>query len=448
MARDMYGTMLGPSAWMMTADWDLPHLLLLWAMWAVMMTAMMLPSASPLVLLYAGALRTGGDARVGRKTYAMAGGYVLVWALYSVAATALQRVLAAALILTPMMEPAAPAAAAVLLAAAGLYQLTPLKRACLRVCRSPLPYLLQHWRAGTLGAFLLGARHGANCLGCCWALMLLLFAGGVMNLAVIVALTLWVLAEKFAPFGEQTARVERRGAARHGAVDGDALTGVLHGALSTHRLRAAPGEGGVLGVVAAARIRPRDAERRHRLSEGRARLNVSAAGCPVFDSCRGAASGLRPVAGRPVRRILLAALTDQEAPSSGTAMGDDSTPRNLPTSPDTAAMGPPAAPLAIPVMASRCSALARSSTTTPTDQFPFAISSGVTPTTTNPRPSSGTWPKLPRSIWKAMAKMHVPFVGFTIICPEARAHEIAIAVLVILAGDLPGWCCHIDLLLA
>jgi predicted metal-binding membrane protein len=206
MARDMYGTMLGPSAWMMTADWDLPHLLLLWAMWAVMMTAMMLPSASPLVLLYAGALRTGGDSRVGRKTYAMAGGYVLVWALYSVAATALQRVLAAALILTPMMEPAAPAATAILLAAAGLYQLTPLKRACLRVCRSPLPYLLQHWRADTLGAFLLGARHGTNCLGCCWALMLLLFAGGVMNLVVIVALTLWVLAEKFAPFGEQTAR--------------------------------------------------------------------------------------------------------------------------------------------------------------------------------------------------------------------------------------------------
>ena len=74
MAQDMYSTMLGPSAWMMTADWDVPHLLLLWAMWAVMMTAMMLPSASPLVLLYAGALRTSGDAQVGRQTYAMAAG--------------------------------------------------------------------------------------------------------------------------------------------------------------------------------------------------------------------------------------------------------------------------------------------------------------------------------------------------------------------------------------
>ena len=207
MAQDMYGTMLGPSAWMMTADWDVPHLLLLWAMWAVMMTAMMLPSASPLVLLYAGALRTRGDARVGRKTYAMASGYMLVWGLFSVAATVLQRVLSSVLVLTPMMEPSTPESAAVLLAIAGLYQLTPLKGACLRVCRSPLSYLLQHWAPGTFAAFRLGAQHGAYCLGCCWALMLLLFAGGVMNLVVIVALTLWVLAEKFAPFGEQTAKV-------------------------------------------------------------------------------------------------------------------------------------------------------------------------------------------------------------------------------------------------
>ena len=93
MARDMYGSMQGPSAWMMTATWDLPHLVLLWAMWAVMMTAMMLPSASPLVLLYAGALRTRGAEHAGRRVYALAGGYVLVWALFSVAATALQRVL-------------------------------------------------------------------------------------------------------------------------------------------------------------------------------------------------------------------------------------------------------------------------------------------------------------------------------------------------------------------
>jgi len=172
----------------------------------VMMTAMMLPSASPLLLLYAGALRTSGDAQVGRKTYAMAAGYVFVWVLFSVAATLLQRVLSTLLVLTPMMEPSTPKAAAVLLAVAGLYQLTPLKLACLRACRSPLSYLLQHWPSGTIGAFRLGTQHGTDCLGCCWALMLLLFAGGVMNPVVIVALTLWVLVEKLAPFGEQTAR--------------------------------------------------------------------------------------------------------------------------------------------------------------------------------------------------------------------------------------------------
>jgi len=207
MADDMYGTMSGAAAWMMTSDWDAPHLLLLGAMWAVMMTAMMLPSAAPLLILYAGALRGRGAPHAGRQVFAMAAGYVLVWAGFSIAATGLQRALASALVLTPMMEPGTPVAAAVILAIAALYQWTPLKRACLRVCRTPLAYLLQHWRPGSAGAFRLGVNHGLYCLGCCWALMLLLFAGGVMNLAVIVALTLWVLVEKFAPFGEWTARV-------------------------------------------------------------------------------------------------------------------------------------------------------------------------------------------------------------------------------------------------
>jgi predicted metal-binding membrane protein len=208
MASDMYGSMQGPAAWMMTAHWDAPHLVLLWTMWAVMMTGMMLPSAAPLVLLYAGALRTRGVEHTGRRLYALTGGYVLVWASFSIAATFLQRLLSAALVLTPMMEPATPALAAAILAAAGLYQLTPLKGACLRVCRSPLAYLLQHWGSGdTAAAFRLGAGHGLYCLGCCWAMMLLLFAGGVMNLTVIVGLTGWVLAEKLAPFGEHTAKV-------------------------------------------------------------------------------------------------------------------------------------------------------------------------------------------------------------------------------------------------
>jgi predicted metal-binding membrane protein len=205
MARDMYGSMQGASAWMMTTVWDWPHLVLLWLMWAVMMTAMMLPSAAPLILLYAGAARSNGEpGRPSHRVYALAAGYILVWSAYSAIATALQRVLSSALILNPMMEPATARGAAVVLATAGLYQLTPLKRACLRACRSPLGFLLQHWRGGARGAFQLGVRHGAHCLGCCWAMMLILFAGGVMNVSVIIALTAWVLIEKLAPFGEHT----------------------------------------------------------------------------------------------------------------------------------------------------------------------------------------------------------------------------------------------------
>jgi predicted metal-binding membrane protein len=205
MARDMYGAMQGASLWMMSTVWDWPRLVLLWAMWAAMMTAMMLPTATPLILLYAGAARRSGEPRPGNRIYALAAGYLVVWSLFSVLATALQRSLSSAWVLTPMMEPATPLAGGVVLAIAAVYQLTPLKRACLRACRSPLGFIMQGWRAGATGAFRLGAQHGAYCLGCCWALMLILFAGGVMNLVVIVALTAWVMVEKFAPFGEQTA---------------------------------------------------------------------------------------------------------------------------------------------------------------------------------------------------------------------------------------------------
>jgi predicted metal-binding membrane protein len=208
MARDMYGTMVGASAWMMSSVWDWPRLVLLWAMWAVMMTAMMLPTATPLILLYAAAARRNAESgSPARRVYALAAGYVLVWSLFSVLATALQRLLSSAMVLTPMMEPATPVTGGVVLAIAAVYQLTPLKRSCLRACRSPLGFMMQRWRGGVAGAFRLGLQHGTYCLGCCWALMLILFAGGVMNLAVIVALTAWVIVEKLAPFGERTATV-------------------------------------------------------------------------------------------------------------------------------------------------------------------------------------------------------------------------------------------------
>ncbi len=208
LARDMYGPMTGASAWMMTIVWDGPRLVLLWAMWAVMMAGMMLPSATPILLMFGRSARNRDGGRgAAARVYALAGGYLLVWAAFSVAATLLQRRLGRALVLTPMMEPATPVAAAAILAVAGAYQLLPVKRACLQACRSPIAFLTRHWRPGIAGAFRMGVVHGGSCLGCCWALMLLLFAGGVMNLAVILALTVWVIVEKTAPFGVQGARV-------------------------------------------------------------------------------------------------------------------------------------------------------------------------------------------------------------------------------------------------
>lgn len=207
MARDMYGAMDGPAAWMMTTDWDVRHTLWLCAMWIVMMAGMMLPTAAPMFLLYAGALRRASATRARLSSVlALGAGYLFVWTLFSIAATALQRGLSESLALTPMMEPATPSVAAAGLFLAGIYQLTPLKASCLRVCRSPLSFLMQRWRPGVWGAFRMGVTHGRYCLGCCWALMLLLFVGGVMNIYVIAGLTVVVLFEKIAPFGDRTSR--------------------------------------------------------------------------------------------------------------------------------------------------------------------------------------------------------------------------------------------------
>lgn len=196
LARDMYGPMTGASAWMMTPVWDAPHLWLLWTMWAVMMTGMMLPSAAPAIMLVAG-----------RQAWFVALGYLAMWCAFSIAATLLQWALMRAFVLTPMMELGSRRAAAALLALAGLYQLTPLKHACLTACQSPMAFLMRRWRSGALGAFRMGAEHGVFCVGCCWALMLLLFAGGVMNLYVIAALTLFVAFEKLVPLGPWGARI-------------------------------------------------------------------------------------------------------------------------------------------------------------------------------------------------------------------------------------------------
>ena len=207
MARDMYGPMTGASAWMMTANWDGPHLVLLWVMWTVMMMGMMLPSASPLVLLYGAIARRSAQGTAARQIYALVAGYLIVWTVFSLGATALQRGLAAFLLVSPMMEITSAPVGGTLLLLAGVYQLTPFKHTCLRTCQSPLGFIMSRWRTGWSGAFRMGLEHGAYCVGCCWALMLLLFAGGVMNLTVIAALTAFVAFEKLVPLGRHGARI-------------------------------------------------------------------------------------------------------------------------------------------------------------------------------------------------------------------------------------------------
>jgi predicted metal-binding membrane protein len=176
------------------------HAVMLFSMWTVMMAAMMLPGAAPMLLLFQRVRERQPDAgSTGRAVAAFAAGYLVVWTLFSAAATLAQLALDHAGTIAPDMALDALPLAGSLLIVVGLYQLTPWKHACLARCRSPLEFLAHHWRDGIAGAFRMGLAHGRYCLGCCWALMLLLFAGGVMNPIVIGALTLYVAAEKLAP---------------------------------------------------------------------------------------------------------------------------------------------------------------------------------------------------------------------------------------------------------
>jgi predicted metal-binding membrane protein len=199
---DMYGEMSGASAWMMRATWDAPYTALIFAMWAVMMAGMMLPSAVPAVLIFARVARSGeAPDRPVLRSYLFAAGYLVCWTAFSAAATALQAGLARAALMTPMMELASPWLNAAVFLLAGLYQWSAIKRTCLERCRTPAAWIVEHWRPGAGGALRLGSAHGLHCVGCCWALMLLLFAGGVMSLWCIAALSLFVLVEKLGPFG-------------------------------------------------------------------------------------------------------------------------------------------------------------------------------------------------------------------------------------------------------
>jgi predicted metal-binding membrane protein len=178
---------------------------LIFMMWAVMMVAMMLPSASPMILTYA-AIARGRPLTPAYATWIFAGAYVVIWVLFSAVATAGQVLLENGALLDGPAR-ATWLAGAFLLLLAGVYQLTPLKNTCLAHCRSPLGFFMSYWRDGIVGALTMGLKHGANCLGCCWMLMGLLFVFGAMNLIWVAVLSALVLVEKVAPFGEAVARL-------------------------------------------------------------------------------------------------------------------------------------------------------------------------------------------------------------------------------------------------
>ena len=179
--------------------------ILIFLMWAIMMVGMMVPSAAPTVMIYAAIARKAARDRTSvPPTVVFISGYLALWTSFCVVATLAQWGLDQAAFLSPMMVTTSPLIGSGLLVAAGVYQITPVKRACLNHCRSPAHFLSEHWRAGITGAFRMGLEHGAFCLGCCWVLMGLLFVGGVMNLLWIAAIATFVFAEKVIPLPDSS----------------------------------------------------------------------------------------------------------------------------------------------------------------------------------------------------------------------------------------------------
>jgi len=180
--------------------WTGQYAAIVFFMWWIMMLGMMLPSAAPILLLFARMMRKErekGAPYVSTGVFAL--GYVVMWAAFSAVATAAQWGLQLTGLVSKMMVGTSPVFGAALLIAAGFWQLTPLKQACLKHCRSPVGFLSSHWRPGRAGALTMGLAHGVYCLGCCWFLMALLFYGGVMSLYWIIGLALYVLLEKLLP---------------------------------------------------------------------------------------------------------------------------------------------------------------------------------------------------------------------------------------------------------
>jgi len=207
-------SMENPSGWrafmglMPMGRWGLLEYALGSAMWALMMVGMMVPSAAPMIMLYARvARRDHSHSSPLAPTTAFAAGYLLMWGAFSLIAAAVQGVLVDMALMTETMTSASRVLACAVFIAAGLYQWMPMKQACLAHCRSPIWFLSRHWRPRASGALRMGIEHGAYCVGCCWALMAVLFAVGIMNLTWVAAIAAFVLAEKTAPFGTWSQRI-------------------------------------------------------------------------------------------------------------------------------------------------------------------------------------------------------------------------------------------------
>jgi predicted metal-binding membrane protein len=182
----------------MSPDWSMSNMMAIFSMWAVMMIAMMLPSATPMVLTFIRLCRHKHQASHG---WIFVAAYLVIWSGFSTVATALHWGLQTTGLLTPKMASSSMWLTSILLLVAGVVQFTPLKDVCLRHCRTPMGYLLTEWKDGAVGAWRMGVKHGLICLGCCWALMGLLYVAGVMNLAWVSALTAAVFIEKLHPAG-------------------------------------------------------------------------------------------------------------------------------------------------------------------------------------------------------------------------------------------------------
>jgi predicted metal-binding membrane protein len=204
MAHDRMMTEMGMT---MDMPWTATDAFLTFAMWVVMMIGMMAGTATPVLLLFAAAHAQRRERGASLAVLIFGLGYLAVWTGFSAFATVTQWALHRAAMLSPAMAASSPRVAGVILIGAGVYQLTPWKSNCLTHCRSPLGFLMTNWRDGKLGALRMGSYHGAYCLGCCWALMCVLFAVGVMNLVWVSVLTAFVLIEKIGPAGAIVARV-------------------------------------------------------------------------------------------------------------------------------------------------------------------------------------------------------------------------------------------------